>query len=665
MSPAMEPGNIIEYIEKQKILAAVVLGVKNQRLRVLNENNREANLSLNRLSHKCSDRLTLSAGREKLVEALKETASRRKSMADGIDIQNLWEILHTEAEWIDLEAMAAFCFPPPVTADQASATVRAFFGNRTYFKFDADRFLPYTPEQVEQIKAKEEEETRRQEIVRRGAEWLRKNMESHTPIGVDDNRECIEILKSFYLFDKESPYHDIGKALLSRAGVENPARVFSLLVKLGIWDRDEDLEILRSRIPLVFSPGAEQQAEELLGGAARMIEDPGRRDLSDLSLATIDGEATLDFDDALSIEREGANYRVGIHIADVAHFVNRGDPIDRDALERGSSIYTPDRKLPMLPGYLPEDICSLKAGEKRPAVSILALMDSRGEVLESEIVPSAVKVARRLTFDQADELAETDGEIGLLWTLARCFREKRLAAGAIHIVVPEISVKIETGGKVSVSQTDREKPGRMLVAEMMILANWLMARFLHEKGLPAVFRSQPEPPNRILKNGESTLFQNCLQRKNLSRVILNHTPAWHTGLGLDAYVTGTSPIRKYFDLITQRQLRAAFGMGTAYTEEEIQQMARLLEQPMQSVGKIQFQRHRYWLLRHLEGRKGSREEAIVLDKRRDSHLVILPRYMLECRMPQPSGTNLKPGDLVQVTVQHANARNGALTVFMG
>jgi exoribonuclease-2 len=255
----MEPGNIVEYLEKQKVVIAVVLEIKKQRLRVLNEYNREANLSITRLAHKCKDRLTLSAGRDKLVEALKKTAARRKTLSKGIDIHDLWEVLHPESEWIDLETMAAFCFSPPLTADQSSATMRAFFGNRTYFKFDTGRFLPYTSDQVRQIQAREQENKRQQEVIRKGGEWLKRNLEAQKPSVLDRDREYVEILKSLYLFEKESPHYEKGKALLAKAGIENPSKIFSILVRLGVWDQDEDLEILRSKVPVHFSTEAQEK----------------------------------------------------------------------------------------------------------------------------------------------------------------------------------------------------------------------------------------------------------------------------------------------------------------------------------------------------------------------------------------------------------------------
>jgi exoribonuclease-2 len=176
----------------------------------------------------------------------------------------------------------------------------------------------------------------------------------------------------------------------------------------------------------------------------------------------------------------------------------------------------------------------------------------------------------------------------------------------------------------------------MLIAEMMILANWLSARFLAENKTPAIFRSQPKPKDRILKNGTGTLFQNWMQRKLLNRFVLRPGPEQHCGLGLDAYVTATSPIRKYFDLVTQRQLRAVLGLETAYTEKEIEEIIGLLAQPMADVGRVQFRRNRFWLLKHLEGRIGEKEEAIVLQRRRNAYAILLKAYMIECPCPSPA-----------------------------
>jgi exoribonuclease-2 len=197
------------------------------------------------------------------------------------------------------------------------------------------------------------------------------------------------------------------------------------------------------------------------------------------------------------------------------------------------------------------------------------------------------------------------------------------------------------------------------------MANWLKARFLAERNLPAVFRSQPAPRERLYSEDGGSLFQNWMQRKLLSRFVLSPRPERHAGLGLDAYLTGTSPIRKFFDLVTQRQIRSAFGLDEAYTEAEITSVAQALETPMRNVFRLQNRRKRYWLLRHLEGRMGERMEGIVLTRRRNGYQILLPEVMMETGLPAAGGVNFKAEDMVQVTVQHVDARRDVLTVFMG
>jgi len=665
----MEVGNIVEYIDRQKITCAVVLEVKKQRLRLLTENNREVNLSASRLLHRDNVRLDLSQGRDKTVLTLKELANKRKALISRVDIKDLWEILNSEQEWIDLATMTEFCFPNSPSGDHESAVMRAFFKDRLYFKFNPTGFFPNSQEHVERLATQQREAQRKERIVEVGGNWLKNILDQGKTVISnnlsDEQKEIIEILRSYYLFEKESNYYALAKAMLAKAGIDGLDGVFKVLAKLGVFDEDENIDLHRYDIETDFPDNVVVNASKLAESFQLVSADDQRKDLTSLPIMTIDGQGTLDFDDALSIEDYGNYFRLGVHIVDVGNFIQKGDRIDQEAQARGSSIYMPDHKISMLPSILAEGLCSLKADEIRPAISTMINLSPSGEMIDYEIIPSLIKVKQQLTYYDVNIVADENKEMVILRDIAEKFRKKRLDAGAVQIIVPEINVWVNDDREVTVNKINRESPGRMLVSELMIMANWLMAKFLVDNNMPAIFRSQPEPRERLYKRDEGSIFQNWMQRKLISRFVLSCQPDWHSGLGLEAYVTATSPIRKYFDLVTQRQGRAVLGLEEAYSAEEIDKIIQLLEIPMSQVARIQVARHRYWLLKNLEKRVGHKEEAIVLYKRRNSYQILLPEYMLECEMPISSSIELKPEDYIQVTIQHVSARRDILSVFMG
>jgi exoribonuclease-2 len=659
----MESGNVVEFIDNQKISCAVVIDIKNLRLRLLTENNREVKMSAGRLSHLSNFRLDPSSSRDKLVTRLKEISARRRDLSSQIDLQALWEVLNSEAELVDLNTMTALCFPDCTDADHSAAVVRAFFNDRLYFKFSPEGFSPNSAEKVAQLITQRQNAERLERIVEQGGLWVHKTLQGRNTPPPPERTEIIDILTSYFLFEKDSPHREAARGILKKAGVGTPATIFSFLVKIGVWDVHENIELLRSKIPTEFAEDVMTQARILCEYPPAIAED--RRDLRTLPAMTVDGPGTLDYDDAVSITFEEGVFKVGIHIADVASLVDRNSAIDQDAMARASSIYMPDRKIPMLPACLSEDVCSLKVGQDRPAISTLITTTADAEILDFEIVPSVIRVARQLTYQDVDAMAAVEADFKALLAIAKNYRRRRLDNGALMIDLPEIAIWLTPEAEPVMARIDRESPGRMLVSELMIMGNELAARHLAEHKMPAIFRSQASPRERLVERDEGTLFQNWMQRRQINRFVLNSTPQPHAGLGVPAYVTVSSPIRKYTDLITQRQLRATLGMKPAYSREEMDFLIAGLQETMGLVGRIQFQRHRYWLLRYLEGLAGQKKEGIVLNKRRDGYAVLLPDYMLECHLSGAENIKLKPEDLVQVTLQHINARNDVITVYLG
>ena len=492
----METGNIVEFIDSQKIICAAVLEVKALRLRLITENNREVKLAAGRLSHHCRQRLDPAMGRDKMVEALKEISARRRALSTRIDIAELWKVLNSEQEWIDLATMTAFCFTEDTNSDHEAAVIRAFFNDRLYFKFNSDQFHPHTAEQVDRLIAQREAEARQARLTGQGAAWMQKVLEGRMSSPPEASDAICEILSSYYLFEKESPHREMARAILKKADVTTPSAIFSFLTKVGVWDRDENLDLLRYGIKPQFSEEVETFADALCRNASIVLN--GRRDLRGLHMMTIDGPSTQDFDDAISITQESGHYVIGIHITDVGYFVTRNDLLDQVAQERCSSIYMPDGKISMLPPRLSEDACSLKAGQDRPAISTLVHITAQAEILSYEIVPSLIRVERQLTFQDVDLMVAADPIMQAFYNIAQNYRRHRLDNGALIIDLPEVNVWLQPDGTPALADANRESPGRMLVSEFMILSNELAARLLTRLNIPAIFRCQAEPRERLV-----------------------------------------------------------------------------------------------------------------------------------------------------------------------
>ncbi|MFH1157107.1 MAG: RNB domain-containing ribonuclease [Pseudomonadota bacterium] len=632
-------------------------------MRLLTENNREVSLSEGRVVHVSSQGLNISDNRDLLVKNLKECSKTRKELTSKVNIKELWELLHEEGEEIDIPTMTMFCFDPPLTPDHEASVIRAFFDDRMFFKFNRDRVSPHSPDQIEAKQRQIREAEEKERLLDQGASWIKQILACTSGSIPEADPGIVDILKDYYVFDRESSTAAMAKTIVSRSGLESLDQIFSVLVKAGIWSRDENIDLIRMGIPTTFPVDVLDHARAIIAKGESFTKDPLRRDLTHLPIITIDGQSTLDYDDALSLEKTDNGYTLGIHIIDVCHYIDHGSLIEREARNRGSSIYMPDDKIPMLPPNLSEDLCSLKEGELRPGISTMVRLNRFFELIDYEIIPSIIRVHKQMTYTEANLLNGENDPITTLHKAATVLREKRLKAGAIQISLPEVNLWIEDNGDIGISRIDRENSSRMLVSELMILANTLMAEFLATNKIPAVFRSQAEPKKRLFQGLEPSLFLNCMQRKHLSRAIISSKPDAHSGLGVKAYVTATSPIRRYHDLITQRQIRGLLGYEKPCSRTALDSLLQALEIPVGNTGRIQYQRRKYWLFKHLETLRGSSLEGIVLEVRRDFHTILLKEFMLEWKIPA-GGVKVKPGDLISVTIQHADARRDVLSLFV-
>ena len=380
---------------------------------------------------------------------------------------------------------------------------------------------------------------------------------------------------------------------------------------------------------------------------------------------SIDYETTRDVDDALSLEKkDDTTFRVGIHITDVAEILPVDSLINEEAFERGETIYLPEGKISMIPLMLSEDLCSLVAARQRPAISILADLDRDGNLFGFEIVPTIIEIKERFAYSEVDRMLGSDERFSLLLALSQGLRRKRIEQGALILSIPEIMVRVNRDKTILVEKREKETASQTIVSEFMILANWLSARFFKERGVPAIYRSQLEPrelidsaPDRVPQ-----LLLNYRQRRLLSRAEIGTDPQCHSTLGLDCYTTMTSPIRKYMDLVIQRQLKSVLnGSQPEYSEEELKRIITELESTQNRIKMVEQQRLRYWLLRYLERMIGEKVTAMVLDRNHRGYLLLLTDYLLEVN-PSIPNRELQPGDEIMVRVEKVDPRLEILRV---
>jgi len=350
------------------------------------------------------------------------------------------------------------------------------------------------------------------------------------------------------------------------------------------------LSIIRKyHLPAEFPKDVLDQAERISENIdARQLEE--REDLRNEFIVTIDPDDARDFDDAIQVEKTGSGWRLGVHIADVATYVRPGSALDREARQRGNSVYLPDRVIPMLPERLSNGVCSLNPGVDRLTHSVFIHFDKHGVVKSARFAHSVIRSAHRLTYKQAyailtspprDRLGE---RLHLAWELAALLRRKRFEHGALDLDFPEVKVWVDKRGHPTRLERVENDESHQLIEEFMLAANEAVARELKKRAIPTVYRVHENPdPEKLAEYREFVLSFNYkvgdlthrteLQRllasirgkaeeqalkvallKSLKRARYAPQPLGHYGLAKANYLHFTSPIRRYADLVVHRAL---------------------------------------------------------------------------------------------------------------
>lgn len=604
-----------------------------------------------------------------------------KSYLDPSSLEVAWELLVEGGETVTPAEMATLLFSesePP----QCYAAHCLLSEDKIYFKQKGDSYEPRTAAQVaerkhqlevEALKAKGQQEfLARVEQALKGeaVEWQRHDrhrleaLEKYAALLADTVRVGLNYDSLARAYPPPAPVQET-MSMLGRSAT--PQGAFQLLVDLGWWSPHENLFLRRSSIPVQFPTKVLEVAQQRLESPPT-DPDTNRLDLTHLKVYTIDDESTTEIDDGLSWELLGdGRERLWVHIADPTRFLMPEDELDLEARKRGSTVYLPTGMVPMFPELLATGPMSLVQGKVCCALSFGIILDASGAVEDYSIYASLIKPTYRLTYEDVDEMldlgVEAEPEIAAIAKWATKRKTWRYAQGAISINMPEAMIKVKNDD-ISINVLD-DSTSRQLVAEMMILAGEVAARYGQIHNIPLPFRGQPQPelpPEQELIQLPAGFVRACAMRRCMPKSEMSITPVRHAGLGLDTYTQATSPIRRYSDLLTHFQLKAHLrGDVLPFSAEQLKEVMMSVSTVTQEVTMVERQTNRYWALEYLRRSPEKIWHATVLMwLREDSGLALILLEDLGLQLPMSFRRSVNLGEQVLVKVSHADPQKDVI-----
>ncbi|MCH8904215.1 MAG: VacB/RNase II family 3'-5' exoribonuclease, partial [Bacteroidetes bacterium] len=428
---------------------------------------------------------------------------------------------------------------------------------------------------------------------------------AHTPSTEEKPKDAKPIIKrtDYSLEEIQSLLGSLDRVVSThkaeQSGIDPKNMVKTVRGGKTVWITKDEMNaiLINNGFSLKFAKSILREAKEL-PTKIPASELRARRDFRNITTFTIDPKDAKDFDDALSFEELSKNtWRIGIHIADVSHFVKQGSRLDEEALKRGTSVYLVDRVSPMLPEKLSNEICSLREGEEKACFAVVVDMNEKGEVLKEWIGRTVIKSDKRFTYEDAQKIIDSgkgnfSAELTILNKVAVILKKKRLREGAIAFETLETGFELDSDGVPIGIYVKERSAANFLIEEFMLLANKRVAEWIYKKqgkkiNLPFVYRVHDYPDlakledfarfalifgykinvhdtkklpgnmNALMKKVEGKPEQNIIENmaiRTMSKAQYSTDNIGHYGLGFKHYTHFTSPIRRYSDVLVHRLL---------------------------------------------------------------------------------------------------------------
>ena len=647
---------LIAYRKRREPALGVVLCVHPDKITVLSEDGKHYAVELKKIVL-----LTGITVPETLTESEKKLEMRRwrrelEQKKDSVDLETLWQCVVEEQETVSFEEiLELYSGMEQVSAEQRFLLFWAVDKNTVYLARGEDGYLVRSQEDVSKtlhaIELREEKEQKAQAA----ATWVRSVLSGEAPSAVDEShREFLEMIERYVIDLDGYGRAKEAKGFLYEAGLKEIESAVEFLIKTGFWGKDDDPESKKIAFHFRHSQRALEEVEAVLG----VLGDfEGLTDRTDLEVFSVDSETTQDMDDAISFETHEDRITLGVHISNVAHVVSRGCFLDQGALERAETVYFPEGRVDMFPRELVSGKLSLTAGDLRPALSLFATFNKEDfTLIDYRFETTVIRVSKNLTYTEATEIFHREQWGKSLAALADSLRSRRVDKGAFIVQLPELKIRVAGQGGISVEKDYMDSPAHNVVSECMILMNRLSGDFFSRNEIPALFRSQTQeidPEAREL-DPEDVLFP-VKVIKHLKPSFVASTPETHKSLGVACYVQMTSPIRRYMDLVMQRQLISWLEeQKICYSESELEDTNTRVSLATREIKNAQRSRHRYWLIRYLLEKDIKGATGYVSSRGYNGFNVYIPEFLVELALSNAGGRVFDIGSELSLSIWGAD-----------
>ena len=606
-------GSVVEYEQHGKPVLAIVKGFNREKCILLNSSGSEVSLLPKRiyLYPEVTSEKNISSG--KSIEFLRHFDSEIEEIQSEISLSEIWEVHVGNERVIPLEEFV--CLIGDKQNARIVASVRRLLNSDAIFFKRTERGYIARPENiVDELKRKAEVEAEKKRKFDQLVDTFQRAINGEKvefppeissieklALGIDKPKDAKTVIEKLFQ-DKEK---NSGKGWLEDQALR-------LLIDSGYYSPTENLTIRRIERETVHTFTDCQTIEKLSNDLVDGLTEV------DALVYTIDARGTEDMDDAISIEQTINGWVVGVHITDVASLVERDSELDLFARELATSIYCTDQVYPMFPNELSSELLSLRSGTKRPVISFIVEFDNNFKEINRTIKHQTVTISKSFDYEEIDailydECTEEDcspefrQNIGFLWDLAVKLESRRIQNGAAQIFRRECEVRIGEDEHLFLEDYHEDTPARRLVSELMILANETAALFAESNSIPLLFRSQ-EPPDEELVEAlqfiPEGVARDFARRGTMKRSISSTQPLPHSSLGLSAYCQVTSPIRRYADLVNQRQLLSFISdQDRPYNASQIDEVLVQLEPGLAGSRLIYAERGKFWKQSYLKQEK--------------------------------------------------------------